>query len=466
MGLKFDPMGGGQLKEALNKIIEIERQPIQKLEQRKAIEQAKYDLFKQFKTKFSDFTAALNEISDPKKFKELKADAGDGANLVEVKLDKNTAKTGTYNLSVEQIAKHTSVITNGFSSPDEPVIGMGFIVMQKLNGDDGEVFIDEGESSLRTMANIINSEKDCAVKATLIQDYADYEKPWKLLITAKEEGFDQQIDFPHFYFLDGDEDFWVDDDHEADNAALTIDGFDIEAKTNNIADFLEGVHLRIRDADPDKVFTLSITEDKEKITEKVKKVVDQVNGVLEFINKQNAIDESTDTRSTFAGDTGLQIIEYRLRNVLHEGYPIGDPDSKDFKWVWGNQLGIQFQRSGLLGFDAEKFKTAMEKDYDLIEEAIAGPYGFAAQMNKVIQGYTRSYDGLITMRDKVMQERIKQFDTQIANKERQIEKKTEALTGRFSRLQGALNTLKGQQQYLNASLGSQGGGSSVSQLLG
>lgn len=49
-------------------------------------------------------------------------------------------------------------------------------------------------------------------------------------------------------------------------------------------------------------------------------------------------------------------------------------------------------------------------------------------------------------------------------KQRNLEKKTESLTGQFSRLQGALSNMQRQRQYLSASLG--GGGGITRQLLG
>jgi flagellar capping protein FliD len=72
---------------------------------------------------------------------------------------------------------------------------------------------------------------------------------------------------------------------------------------------------------------------------------------------------------------------------------------------------------------------------------------------------------LIATREKSLRTRVQQIDDDIANKERQIERKQEALTEKFSRLQGALSNLQQQQQSIGATLGG-GGNNLVAQLLG
>src|SRR5690606_16709338 len=123
---------------------------------------------------------------------------------------------------------------------------------------------------------------------------------------------------------------------------IKVDGFEIEADGNKIPDFLTGVTLDLKQAKEGQAFTLNITEDIGKVAGKVKGLVTQINGILEFINKQNQVDEGSDTSTGFAGDTSLQSIEYRIRNLLHEGFPVwdnkNDPDTPRF--VHLNEIGV------------------------------------------------------------------------------------------------------------------------------
>ena len=465
MGLRFDPIGGGQFKLMLKQIIETERQPIRTLEGRKALEESKMKLFQDFKGRFTGIERTLDEFTNFRKFRELRADLGDGSNYASVTLDKDLAEPGVYSIQVDQLAARTSIISNGFDDPDDPILGVGFVVVNGHNGNSKEIFIDEKDSSLHGVAAVINHDPNSPIRASVVKDQSDPEHPWRLIIAGKQEGSDDQVYFPEFYFLDGTQDFYIDNENEARNALLYLDGFPIEAESNTIKDFVSGVNLTLRAARPDQPFTLSITEDHQKISGKVKGLVDQLNGVLDFINKQNQIDEKSDTKSTFAGDTGLQTVEYRLRNMMHEGFPVGDPETEQFKFIFLNQLGIEFNKSGSLTFKEDKFTKSMEGNFEAVAEAITGAYGFANQMKEILSGYTRSGTGTLVMREHGLRERIQRLDDDIARKEQQIEQRTQALTDKFSRLQASLGNLQRQQQYLSTALPT-GGNNLVAQLLG
>lgn len=467
MGLRFDPVGGGQFKQAVKAIIDAESQPIKTLEARKGKEEQKLKLFQDFKAKFSGLDKALQEISSFNKLKELKADLGDGVNIAAVTLDKEKAQPGSYQIRVEQLAARSSIISNGFSDPNETGLGVGFVTMNLDNGEHSELFVDEKNSSLNGIAGLINQQQNSPVRAAVVRDSVDPDNPWKLIVTAKKEGEENDIEFPEFYFLDGEKNFYIDDTHESQNARIKVDGFPIELAGNDVADFLPGVNLHLKEAAPDKPFTLNITEDQQKIAGKMKGLVEQVNGVLQFISKQNSVDEKTDTSTTFAGDTGLQTLEYRLRNQLQEGFPVGNPDDDKFKIVHLNEVGIEFDKTGQLQFKEDKFNKAIEKDYNGVSEAISGQFGFAFQLGEVFKNYTRAGTGLLAIKEQGLRSRVKNIDDQITQKSRALDQKQQALVEKFARLESSLSNMQRQQQALSAMpAGGGGGGNSIMQLLG
>jgi len=305
------------------------------------------------------------------------------------------------------------------------------------------------------------------VRASVIKDGSDKENPWKLIITAKKDGEENAITFPEFYFLDGTHDFYADDTHDAKNAQVLMDTFPIEVPSNDIPDFLTGVNLHLKAAKADAPFTLTISQDYQKIAGKMKGLVDEVNKVFDFIVKQNQVDDKSDTRSTFAGDTSLQMIEYRLRNLMHEGYPIADPVTGELRAIHLNDLGVEFEKTGTLTFKEDKFQKLLEKDFDGISQGISGELGFAYQMRRVLEGYTRSGSGALATKEQAIRGTIKEFDKQIAQKQEALERKQTAVVEQYSRLESSLAGMQRQSQYLSATLpGAGGGGNLVSQLLG
>jgi flagellar hook-associated protein 2 len=462
LGLRFDPIGGGQFKQAVKQIIEAESQPIRQLEAHKAKEQSRLKLFQEFKTKFAGMDKAISDLSNFQTFREYKVDLGDGANQASVTIDKTKAQPGSYKIQIDELAARSSVITNGFEDPDKPVLGLGYVVMNMANGESKEIYVDDDKSSLRGLASAINADDGAAVRAAVIKDASDSDAPWKLIMTAKKEGDANQIDIPELYFMDGDKDIYFDDKHEAKNASLKLDGFPIEQESNDINDFLPGVNLHLKQAKADTPFTLTISEDTQKMTGKVKGLVDQVNEILSFITKQNTVDESSDTSTTFAGDTSLTNIEYRLRNLMQEGFAVGNPKDGG-RFIHLNELGVEFDKAGKLGFKEDKFQKALEKDFSGIAEGISGPFGLAFQLRTTIQGYTQSGTGLLGVREQGIRSRISEMDRQIDEKTKRLDQRQQSLTDQFSRLEGSLADMQRQGAALQ---GLGGGGGLTQQLLG
>ena len=88
------------------------------------------------------------------------------------------------------------------------------------------------------------------MQASVVKDVYNAEKPWKLIVSSKDDGEGKEVKFPEFYFLDGAEDFWIDDKKNAQNAFVKIDGFDIDLESNDVPNFLEGVNLHLKQSAP------------------------------------------------------------------------------------------------------------------------------------------------------------------------------------------------------------------------
>ena len=466
MGLRFDPVGGGQFKQAVQQLIEIESQPIKAMQTRKGKEDARMKLFQEFKGKFGGLDKALTEISSFRKFRELKADLGDGASLASITIDKDRAEPGQYDLEINQLATRTSLISNGFESPSETAFGTGFLSLEMEDGSNRQIMISEKNSSLAGISALLNRDPNSPLRAAVIKDAAAPDAPWKLVLSAKKEGSENQISSVEFNFDEAGPDLSIDDNRDAQNGTYSIDNFPIETASNDINDFLPGVNLHLKQARPDQPFTLMITEDYQKSAGKVKGLVEQMNQILNFIVKQNTIDDKTDTSTTFAGDTSLQSIEYQLRNAIHAGYPGGVNKDGDPKLVHMTELGIEFDKAGSLSFKEEKFNKFLEQDFDSIAEAIAGPNGMASKLRKTLDGYLRGGNGMLSIKEQGIRDRIKQIDEQIENKTRSVDSKKQHIVEQFARLESSLGSLQRQQQQVSATMGGGGGGGTVSQLLG
>jgi flagellar hook-associated protein 2 len=465
MGLRSDPIGGGQFKQAVQQIVEAEMQPVKQMQVRKSKEEAKLKLFQEFKNKFNNLDKAIAEIITTKKLRELKVDLGDGERIVSATVDKDRATPGKYLLEVSHLATRNAYISNGFENPDEPVLGSGFVILYPKDEPELEISIENNASSLRSLTAEINKNEKSPVHASVYQDDSDSEKPWKIMLVAKNEGEINNLSKPQFYFFDTDHPISIEDDHDAKNASLQMDGFSIESKSNDINDFLTGVNLHLKQAKPNESFFLSISEDYQKMTSKVKNVIDQINQIFQFITSQNTLDERSDTSTTFGGDSSLQTIEYQLRNLIQKEFSIPKSEDQPETKLFLSKIGIEFEKNGQLSFKEGKFNKTLEKEPNVITQILSGPTGFGNQLKSVYENYTKSYNGFLGIKEKGMKDRIKQIDDQIDKKMAQVERKKQTVTDQFVKLESTIAGMQKQQQYLSATLGAPAG-SSMAQLLG
>lgn len=445
-------LGGGRFKQYVKDIINAERQPIRQIEARKAKEQEKLKLVQEFTTKVRKLPELYRELDSYKKFREMKADYP-AKDLLDVTVDKDFAQPGEYQLEITQLAGRHSMISDGFENKDDE-IGVGYFSYTLPSGDSKSVYIGPGNNTLSGLVNSINAQKSLGVTASLVNDGSNSDRPWRVVVAAKKSGMENDIEFPDFYFLDGDFRFYVDDERSAQNAIIKFNGFEIMSQANRF-ELLPGVTVDLKQAKEDYEFTLQISEDIPKIAAKVKALVDAINQVLEFINKQNQIDDKTDTSKTLAGDTTLFGVESRVRSWIFEAFNVNDPEIDDEeRYMRLSDVGIQFEKTGLLTFKEDKFKKMMEMDYESVAQLFAGQGNFIEKLKILTESMISTRGGIISSRENGIRDRMRRMDGDIANKEANLSRREVALKRQFSNLESLMNNMQGQQQYLAQALGS------------
>ena len=345
-------------------------------------------------------------------------------------------------------------MTNGFPDKDKTELGVGYFRFQTVNGEK-EVYINDKNNTLEGAARAINGA-GVGVKANVLNDRSNPDAPFKLVITGDAVGDDHKISYPTLYFLDGDQDIFFEKQREAKNGKLKVDGFEFEVGDNTVKDAIPGVTLDLKQATPGRTINIGVKEDKEIVGGKVKGFVDAVNGVLTFVQTQNALNKESDTTSTLGGDGLLRTVENRLRSLVQNSQPgVGGAYTRL------SQVGISFKRDGLLELDQKKFDDALARDPGSVQKFMAGDgfsTGFISSLKREVSSVLNTAFGPIAIRKKALQDRIAQANESIANKERQLAKKEESLRDKFSRLEETMGRLKGQAGQLAAIPGGGGGG--------
>ncbi len=447
--ISLGPIASGLPKDLVQRLVEAEREPIRQLEERKKSEENKLKLAQDVSTKVKDISASVKDLTRFRSFRDLMP-VNPRPELMDVSVDKNVAEPGAYQVEVVQLAGRSSMMSNGFPDPDETQVGAGYFSYTLPSGDEKEVYVDPENSTLNGIAKLINNQRDLDLNAIVVNDGVGEDSPWRLIVTHNKSGEMNDAEFPSFYFLDGDEDFFLDKERIAQNSVVKVNGFEVEFEGNKIASLLPGVTLDLKDAAPGKEFTLKIQEDVKSIRGKVEAMVQKLNEVLGFIQNQNKLDEKSDTRNTLGGDVTLQTLEFKVRQLVQT--PLGT----EYGPIRMADMGVMFNRAGLLDFNGDKFEALLNKNFGAVSQFFVGLEdggdGFANQLSNTAQSMTRQ-EGVVQSRVDGIQRRIRDIDRQIENKERQIATTERALKEKFAKLESTMAKLKSQQASVQGALG-------------
>ncbi|WP_413580371.1 flagellar filament capping protein FliD [Bdellovibrio sp. HCB288] len=455
-GIRITGMASGLPPNIVEQLMDAERIPVKQMEGKKSEKDDRLKLVKELETKVMEITKNLSELTNVRGFADKKFTTSDNT-VVDGQLDPNTAMPGEYNLEVVELAEKPAAISNGFPDKNETQIGTGYIKFETHEGTK-EVYITGKNSTLEGVANQINNA-DVGLKAQVLEDRKDKENPFKLLVSGMATGDDNQVAFPKIYLLDGDQDMYFDQSRASKNAKVKIDGFEIELPDNKAKDLIPGVVLDLKSAAPGKKISMSVKENLEAISGKVKNFVDAYNAALGFIQKQNQIqggDKSGNPKlGPLGGDGLLRTIESSLRSAILN--PVLGVESPIHRI---NELGITFNRNGTLELNQDKFNKVLNENPVGVGAFFRGDSfktGFVQVIKQTVTNLTNGQYGGIANRKRGLESQIKQIDQRIDTKERQLQRKEEGLRMKFANLETKMSEMQAQQAKF-AAMAQQGGG--------
>lgn len=449
MSISFGSINTGLPKDIVQRLIQAEKIPVQKMEERKSKMMEKGSLVDQLSQLVEKMKISVDANNSTRSLKEIAVETKE--DFVDVQVDKNIVIPGTHQIEIISLAQSASAMTNGFSDPNESYIGVGYIKYDLPNGEQQEVYISEGDSNLNGIAKKINQSGNGNITATVVNDGSDSDKPWRINLALTNTGDSENPNWPNLYFIDGDENLYLEFEREPKDAKLKFNGFEIEAPNNKLESLIPGAVISLKKAVPGEEFSIKITEDTKKITEKVNELVENINGVFAFIKEQNQINESTDTSRTLGGDILLQALESRLRAAIFTFIETSAGQKRI------GDYGINFQKSGLLKLDPQKFEKETKENYQITSEFLVGKYengekteGFIDQLKKVVDSALQFPNGILRSRKNSLNSNIQRIDNQIKQKERFLARKEDNLKQRFSRLESTISSIKSQGAGLSA----------------
>ncbi len=445
-----------ELQRAYQASAKAERKPITKIEERRGGVQEKVKLLDDVIGRVEGVRALLPSLNSPLALREMAFSTGD-EHILTGAADKNEAEPGKHQLEVLQLAKTASALSNRFADANETRIGSGYFTFTGADGETKDIYIDNENSTLEGVSRIIN-QAGMGVKSSVVRDQSDPELPFRLILSSEKTGAGENVEFPEFYFIDGESDFFVEETKDASNARIRYQGFDIESPTNEVKDLIRGVTLDIKGTTIDgRPVTVTVEQDLPKTTLKVKDLVDNLNNVFQFVQQQNTLDENSKTANTLGGDYGIRMAEDRLKAALRENLIFNESPSSVQTLT---DMGIQFDKKGMLHFDEKKFQFALTNNFEGVTTLLTGDgvnTGIIPKLSNALRSISGGPDGLLTSQKKNYTTQVNKMNQDIELKEKRSETRLVNLKDKLAKAQAAIAKMQGQAGHFAQTMGGGGG---------
>lgn len=399
-------------------LMDLQQQPIKKLQTKQAGYNVELTTYGSLQGQLSKLKTDLQGLDSVEDLTSFSASSGNNS-LFTATVDK-TATAGSYDITVQQLAKAHKVTSGGFSK--EELVGEGTMHLKVGSG----TAIDIAVSATNTIADVAKAINDAkaGVKAAVIFDGTSYfltltaDKTGAanlINLTVTDTGDANDTDMNGLSRLVYDRGVITNllNTRDAADAIITVDGVtDIHRDTNLITDIIDGVTLDLKSAPaaPDNHASLSVTKNTSMIVSKINSFVSSYNEMLTFFEAAQGYNSETKVAGVLMGDPTTNSIRRSLKSLLTN--TVSGVDS--FQRL--ADLGIALNAKGRLEVNSSTLNSAINDHFDDVNQffarSTAGSEGFAVRMVKSLDAVIGT-NGTLSARTKGIQSSIDGIDDQV-----------------------------------------------------
>lgn len=391
-------------------LMQIERQPLQRIQSRRADVEAQRNIMRQLNTRLLALRDAARNLdnrntkltNDSTSEEFLKYTASStNEDVVQVTAGFGAAP-GDIQIRVDELARGSRRFSTQLTA-DKPSNAIALQAGQSLNISlpDGDpdaipepieatsiaITAEAGENmSLTTLRERINTDEKNGgkIRADIL---TIREGVYQLVLTTTGTGAKNQLTVTGDLAMETPP---LDGSDDARGSSFQLFGRTFTRETNDVADVLTGITLNLRkksevDDDGNPITeTVSIKTDVDAVAAGLQTFVDAYNDVVSFIDAQSKYNDQTKTAGPLSGDFMVREVQSRLRKVASEGYSFSTNPSNPFapggldengKPRPGGSIGgigIEFVGDGRLRLNKERLTEVLAQNAQMVREFLSG----------------------------------------------------------------------------------------------
>ncbi len=431
-------ISGIDYNEMIEQIMELEREPITRMESRQADYNKKISLYADLSSKLDALKTASEGLKTATGFYTRSASASD-EDVCNVTASSSAAE-GNYSLTVTALAQAHRIASSAVAAETSTVSSASGNFSFQVGAGDVTTVAVTATTTLAELRDAINAASDDAA-ASIINDGPGY----RLVLTSTASGAANAITVTENVTSLGLPTGPVAGGVQlqaAQDAAFSIDGLPMTRSSNTVEGAISGVAITLKTAGTS---TLSVTNDTAAIQEKIEAFVTAYNDVVSIVSTNASYNATTKKSGPFSGEATARDVVTRLQWVLGNRVE-GLPDALRSL----SQIGIKTGRDGTLSIDTAVLTEKITTDLDGVSDLFNSESGVANSVWNYVDGVTDTISGAITYRTKGLQSIVSKLGDDITRVEDRLAKYEESLIAQFAKLESLLSTLSTQSSFLSS----------------
>ena len=441
---------GIDIKTLAENLVDAERAPRkQRIDDKITQTEAKISGYSAVKFALSELKTAFEKLNDASDFASLKVantqPAAFGA------IASTSAAAGSFSLEVTQVARPQRTASTVFAARDTALNGGAAFDLRLTVGSGNEQLINVSTATPAGMVSAINGAK-LGVTAQLLNTGSGY-----AVVVTGEDGAAQSFTLSATQTggqtAVADVGFGATPLQTAQDATFTLNGLAMTRSTNSITDAIDGVTLELYTATTGAA-RLDFNRDTAGIKDNLKALVTAYKDFDETLKVLGDRESEVDTfGGARAGAIRLQNGRNQDRNQI-----TGTSDTPGTTIVAARNVGLSFDRNGMLQLDEVKLDAALQNNFDEVVQMFSAgtnnqslyspaPAGVAGRAVKSLDEMLRS-TGLIDKQSATAQKKIEDYQTELEK----LQDRMDMLLNRYMKQFAAMESIVGNSNSLRTSL--------------
>ena len=444
MSIQFGGLATGlDTSSIIDQLMNIERQPLTRLEADKTWLNNRLKAFTELDTRLKSFADSIKDLNDRDTLLKRSTTLG-SEEFFTASASRDAVPGASYEVEVVSLARVQKSVSNGVASSSEALFGTGTLSLS-VGEETHTIDIGEGENSLAGIMAAIN-KADVGVRAAIINDGTvnpdGSSTPFRMVLTGETVAKEFSLDASG---LTGGASLDLGTPvQQATRAHVRVDNIDIYSDTNTLTEAIPGMTLDLRKAEAGTTTSLAVNVDKAAIKEAIEEFATGYNKVVSFITSQSVIDG--EGGGVLGGDSGINAIKRRLQTMLTQ--PV--ENSGTLRAL--SQLGFETQKDGTLQVNEKTLGAAIDENLDSVVSLLAGEdgvEGVATRFKNYLFEMTSSGSGLLQGRKESITNNLKRIDTKVDAVQARLEQRQKTLEAQFSAMETLISGLNAQSSYLS-----------------